>query len=70
MRLSSLIASNDTQDEKLTLHGDDIDITGITTDSRKVKSGFLFIAIPIAKSSNVMHCDHEYKNNIIGTLLL
>ncbi len=42
MRLSSLIASND----GLHLHGEDIDIQGLTADSRSVKPGFLFIAIP------------------------
>src|ERR1700743_1290324 len=42
MRLSNLIASN----EGVTLHGHDTDITGITADSRNVKPGFLFVAIP------------------------
>jgi len=42
MRLSSLIASSDGS----TLHGDDTDITGLTADSREVKPGFLFVAIP------------------------
>lgn len=42
MLLSSLIASVD----HATLHGGDVEITGLTEDSRKVKPGFLFIAIP------------------------
>ena len=42
MRLSKLIASN----KNLTLRGDDVDIASLTADSRKVKPGALFIAIP------------------------
>lgn len=45
MRLSNLIESSD----GLTLHGDDPDISGISADSRSIKPGFLFIAIPGAK---------------------
>lgn len=45
MHLSNLIASND----DLALYGRDVDITGITADSRNVKPGFLFIAIPGTK---------------------
>ncbi len=42
MRLSNLIAPTDGAQ----LQGDDRDISGITADSRSVKSGFLFAAIP------------------------
>ncbi len=45
MRLSNLIAST----EGITLHGKDTEITGITADSRDVKPGFLFVAIPGAR---------------------
>ena len=42
MRLSSLIAPND----GMILHGEDVDIVGITADSRNIEPGFLFIAVP------------------------
>jgi UDP-N-acetylmuramoyl-L-alanyl-D-glutamate--2,6-diaminopimelate ligase len=42
MRLSNLIASSD----GLKRYGDDIDITGLTDDSRKVLPGNLFVAVP------------------------
>ncbi len=45
MRLQSLIASND----GWTVDGQDVDITGLTEDSRKVTAGNLFIAIPGTK---------------------
>jgi UDP-N-acetylmuramoyl-L-alanyl-D-glutamate--2,6-diaminopimelate ligase len=46
MRLSQLIASGD----GLALHGNDVEIKGITADSRGIKPGFLFIAIPGTKN--------------------
>jgi len=45
MLLSNLIASND----GLVLSGPDLDITGLSEDSRKVKAGDLFIATPGTK---------------------
>lgn len=42
MRLSNLTGPN----KGLKLTGPDIDITGITADSRKVEQGFLFAAVP------------------------
>src|SRR5476649_1046324 len=45
MRLSYLIASS----EDVTRQGQDVDIVGVTDDSRKIAPGFLFIAIPGTK---------------------
>ena len=45
MRLSKLIPPND----GAALVGEDRDVTGITADSRAVKSGYLFVAIPGVK---------------------
>ncbi len=46
MRLASLIASSN-EGEDLKIEGNrDLEITGITADSREVKPGFLFVAIP------------------------
>lgn len=42
MQLSSLIASVD----NATLQGENVDVAGLTEDSRKVSPGFLFIATP------------------------
>lgn len=45
MRLSNLIAPN----EGNTITGDDCIVSGVTTDSRKVKPGDLFVAVPGTK---------------------
>lgn len=45
MRLSNLIEPGD----KATLRGEERTLAGITTDSRQVKNGFLFIAVPGTK---------------------
>ncbi len=57
MRLSRMIAS----DEGMVLHGDDIDISGITLDSRDVKPGYLFIATPGAKQDGRIFIDDAIK---------
>ena len=53
MRLSNLIASNNAA----TLHGTDVDVNGITADSRHVEKGCLFIAIPGTKNDGRVFID-------------
>ena len=65
MRLSSLIASNN----ELTLFGDDVNIAGITADSRNVKSGFLFVAIPGTREDGRLYIEDAIKRGAAALLI-
>jgi UDP-N-acetylmuramoyl-L-alanyl-D-glutamate--2,6-diaminopimelate ligase len=64
MRLSNLIASS----EGLKLSGPDSDITGLTTDSRKVEPGFLFIAIPGTKEDGRSYIEQALQRGAVAVL--
>ncbi|MDR3450625.1 MAG: UDP-N-acetylmuramoyl-L-alanyl-D-glutamate--2,6-diaminopimelate ligase [Alphaproteobacteria bacterium] len=64
MRLSSLIASN----EGIRYDGPDLDITGLTQDSRKAKPGSLFIATPGTKLDGRAFVDDAIKNGASAIL--
>ena len=64
MRLSSLIAS----DNVFSLRGADVDVTDITADSRQVKSGFLFIAIPGTKNDGRAFIDEAIKRGAVAVM--
>ncbi|HEU0118474.1 MAG TPA: UDP-N-acetylmuramoyl-L-alanyl-D-glutamate--2,6-diaminopimelate ligase [Alphaproteobacteria bacterium] len=64
MRLSNLIASND----GLTLHGHDTEILGITADSREVKPGFLFIAIPGTQADGRQYIPEAVKQGAVAIM--
>lgn len=59
------IASN----EFTTLHGADIDIAGITADSRQVRAGFLFIAIPGTKHDGTTYIAEAVKAGATAVLV-
>ena len=64
MQQLSRIASN----EGITLHGTDREITGITADSRNVKPGFLFIAIPGTKHDGTTFIDDAVARGAVAVL--
>jgi UDP-N-acetylmuramoyl-L-alanyl-D-glutamate--2,6-diaminopimelate ligase len=64
MLLSKLIACSDTSNS-LTK---DLDITGLSEDSRKVKPGYLFIATPGVKQDGRIFIDDAIKNGAVAIL--
>jgi UDP-N-acetylmuramoyl-L-alanyl-D-glutamate--2,6-diaminopimelate ligase len=64
MHLSSLIASSD----GLTLHGKDVDITGLAADSREVKPGYLFVAIPGVRHDGRTYIDEALRYGAVAVL--
>lgn len=65
MRLSKLTACSD----RLTLHGPDLDITGLSEDSRKIQPGFLFIATPGTKQDGAAFIADAVKKGAVAVLL-
>lgn len=65
MLLSNLIASN----KELKLLGPDIDITGLTADSRKVEPGFLFIAVPGTKEDGRIYIEQALRRGAVAILV-
>jgi UDP-N-acetylmuramoyl-L-alanyl-D-glutamate--2,6-diaminopimelate ligase len=75
MRLSNLIAPN----EGLTLHGEDLsrrsvakadrDIGGVTADSRQVKEGFLFAAVPGTQQDGRKFLDDAIAKGAVAVLV-
>ena len=61
MRLSKLTP--------LPLHGSDVEITGLSEDSRKIKPGFLFIATPGVKQDGMAFIDAAVKNGAVAVLV-
>lgn len=64
MNLKSLF-----QDINVKLPQDDLEIFGLTTDSRKVEPGFLFIAIPGVKINGVDFIEQACKNGAVACLI-
>jgi UDP-N-acetylmuramoyl-L-alanyl-D-glutamate--2,6-diaminopimelate ligase len=64
MQRLSQIASN----EGITFHGPDRDISGITADSRKVKPGALFIAIPGTQHDGTVFIDEAVAKGAVAVL--
>lgn len=64
MQRLSRIASN----EDVTFHGPDLDISGITADSRQVQTGFLFIAIPGTKHDGTTFIDEAIQRGAVAVL--
>jgi UDP-N-acetylmuramoyl-L-alanyl-D-glutamate--2,6-diaminopimelate ligase len=65
MLLSSLIASSD----GINFSGTDLDIVGLTEDSRKVKPGYLFIATPGTKQDGRTFIDDAIMRGAVAVLL-
>ncbi|MDE2029119.1 MAG: UDP-N-acetylmuramoyl-L-alanyl-D-glutamate--2,6-diaminopimelate ligase [Alphaproteobacteria bacterium] len=65
MRLSTLANSS----KDITLRGADIEVTGLTEDSRKVKPGCLFIATPGVKQDGRAFIDDAIKRGAVAVLL-
>ncbi|MDX2028308.1 MAG: Mur ligase domain-containing protein, partial [Alphaproteobacteria bacterium] len=68
MRLSKLIAPPAASSDGLALNGPDVDITGITADSRNVKPGFLFAAIPGTKNDGRAFIPEAIKRGAVAVL--
>ncbi len=64
MLLSSLITSG----KELKLSGQDCDITGIATDSRQIKPGYLFIAVPGTQQDGRAYIDDAIAKGAIAVL--
>jgi UDP-N-acetylmuramoyl-L-alanyl-D-glutamate--2,6-diaminopimelate ligase len=65
MRLSKLTASSD----GLTFQGPDLDITGLSEDSRKVQPGFLFIATPGTRQDGRAFIDDAIQRGAAAVLV-
>jgi UDP-N-acetylmuramoyl-L-alanyl-D-glutamate--2,6-diaminopimelate ligase len=65
MRLSKLTASSD----GLTFQGPDLDVTGLSEDSRKVKPGFLFIATPGTKQDGRAFIEDAIARGAVAVLV-
>ncbi|MGB9153697.1 MAG: UDP-N-acetylmuramoyl-L-alanyl-D-glutamate--2,6-diaminopimelate ligase [Alphaproteobacteria bacterium] len=50
-------------------HGQDVEIAGLTEDSRKVKPGFLFIATPGTKQDGRAFIEDAVKNGAVAVLI-
>ncbi len=65
MLLSNLIGPN----EGLKLHGNDVDITGLITDSRATKRGDLFIAVPGTKQDGRTYIKDALDKGAVAVLV-
>src|SRR5580693_7056025 len=65
MQRLSRIASS----EGITLHGADCDISGITADSREVKPGYLFVAIPGTKHDGTAFIAEAVSHGAVAVLV-
>ena len=65
MRLSSLIAST----KDAVWQGADCDITGLTEDSRKVKPGFLFIAVPGTQQDGGLFIEEALHKGAVAVMI-
>ena len=63
-RLSRIISNS----EGITLQGTDIDIAGITADSREVMPGYLFVAIPGTKHDGTVFVADAVKKGAVAVL--
>lgn len=61
MRLRDLLARSD-------LVAGDVEVTGVSADSRKVKPGFLFVAIPGTKTDGARFIDQAVKAGAVAVL--
>ena len=64
MRLTKLIASGEA-----VLSGNDCEISGITADSRNVKPGYLFVAIPGTSSDGRKFIPEAIKHGAVAVLI-
>lgn len=48
--------------------GEDIEITGITSDSRKVEKGFLFAALPGVKTNGTEFLREAYEKGAVAAV--
>ena len=61
MKLSKLLAES-------TLHGDDVEVSGITADSRQVEPGFLFAALPGSRADGTSFVPAAVERGAVAVL--